>query len=112
MAIKKYKEQEDINKKLLDMIKRPESISAAEVTGEKDDSGKYSVENPDKPYSVPAQIKEGIKTKFDKPEVQHEVDDSGTFKLEEPKELYHEDPEITEQLRELIKKNKSKYLGR
>ena len=99
----KYKSPEHIKKALKQMLDRPERFDPASIVEEKDDSGKYSVENPDKPYSVPAQIKAGIKTKFDKPEVQQETDDSGEMKIESPKETYKEDPEITEMVRKLSK---------
>jgi hypothetical protein len=101
----KYKNPEHIKKALKQMLDRPERFDPASIVEEKDDSGKYSVENPEKPYSVPAQIKAGVKKvtehKMDAPEVQHETDDSGEIKVQEPKELYHADPEITEMMRKL-----------
>ena len=86
-------------KKFLEMLSRPNSVSAAEVQGEDiDDDLKYSVENPEKPYSVPAQIKAGVKKavshEMDAPEVEHEIDDSGEMKLDELNDVYRPDEDI------------------
>jgi len=101
----KYRSPEEIKKALQKMLDRPESFDPASIVGEEDDSSNYSVENPEKPYSVPAQIKAGVKkvteNKMDTPEVEQETDDSGEMKVQEPSELYQADPEITRMMRKL-----------
>jgi hypothetical protein len=100
----KYRSPEEIKKALQKMLDRPESFDPASVVGEKEMSN-YSIENPEKPYSVPAQIKAGVRkvteNKMDDPEVEQETDDSGEMKVQEPKQLYHADPEITRMIRKL-----------
>ena len=91
-------------KKFLEMMKNPSALSAADVNIEQEDIESdlnQSVENPEKPYSVPAQIKEGIKkvisNKMDAPEIEHETDESTGL----PKDEYKSDPEIMEMVKRL-----------
>jgi hypothetical protein len=99
----KYKTPEGIKKAMQKMLERPERFDPASIVQEKDDSGKYSVENPDKPYSVPAQIKKGLETDFDEPETEHETDDSGEIKHPTSKKIYETPSEITELVRKISK---------
>lgn len=99
----KYKTPDSIKKAMQKLLERPERFDPASIVKEKDDSGKYSVENPDKPYSVPAQIKKGLETDFDEPETEHETDDSGEVKHPTSKKIYETPSEITELVRKLSK---------
>lgn len=91
-------------KKFLEMMKNPGALNAADVEIEPEDIESdlnQSVENPEKPYSVPAQIKEGVKkvvsNKMDAPEVAHETDESTGL----PKDEYKADPQIMEMVKRL-----------
>lgn len=91
-------------KKFLEMMKNPSALSAADVNIEQEDIESdlnQSVENPEKPYSVPAQIKEGVKkvtsNEMDAPEIEHETDESTGL----PKDEYKSDPEIMEMVKRL-----------
>jgi len=101
----KYKNSDSMKKALKQMLDRPERFDPASILEEKDDSSKYSVENPEKPYSVPGQIRSAVKKvtedKMDEPEVEQETDDSGEIKVESPKEKYEADPEIMNMMKKL-----------
>lgn len=91
-------------KKFLEMMKNPGALNAADVEIQPEDIESdlnQSVENPEKPYSVPAQIKAGVKkvvsNKMDAPEVQHETDESTGL----PKDEYKADPQIMEMVKRL-----------
>jgi hypothetical protein len=92
-------------KKLKELMARQEKIDPASIVQEKDDSGKYSVENPEKSYSVPGQIRAAVKkvteNTMDEPEVEQETDDSGEIKVQSPKEIYEADPEIMNMMKKL-----------
>jgi len=85
-------------KKFLEMMMRPEALSAADVDVEAEDIESdlnQSVENPEKPYSVPAQIKAGVKAvsenDMDSPEVIRESEQSIGLS-----DQYKADPEMSE----------------
>ena len=101
----KYKNPEHIKKALKQMLERPERFDPASIVEEKDASDKYSVENPEKSYSVPGQIRAAVKkvteNKMNEPEVEQETDDSGEINVQSPKEIYEADPEIMNMMKKL-----------